>query len=261
MQRDIEHLVALGTRESTTREYVMAAQWTASQLRDCGFTVELKEIAVGSARSYNVVAVRHGSGPTPRVRMLATAHLDSIGDRQGRPAPGADDNATGVAGVLELARCLADRDLPYDLELVLFGGEEQGLVGSKAYVKELPTPPRIRGVVNMDMIGSNIETPGHTLMIQSVELFEWLIDALVTAAHTYTTLTLQVSTSHPRLNSDHLPFIRKFIPAVLLIEGNGKANPRMHSQRDTPAHLDYDLILQILRAHLAFLVTACGAGD
>ena len=72
------------------------------------------------------------------------------------PAPGADDNASGSAGVLEIARVLIGRSYRHDLSFVLFGGEEQGLFGSRHFVAALTPEERARivGVVNMDMIGS-----------------------------------------------------------------------------------------------------------
>ena len=89
--------------------------------------------------------------------MYATAHLDSVNHADGPTglAPGGDDNASGAAGLLQIARALRDQPLAADLRLVLFGGEEQGLHGSRAYVAALPAADRARvaGVVNMDMIG------------------------------------------------------------------------------------------------------------
>ena len=68
-----------------------------------------------------------------------SAHLDSINLKGNAtsPAPGADDDGSGSAGVLEIARALKDFKSRHDLRLVLFGGEEQGLFGSKHYVAAL----------------------------------------------------------------------------------------------------------------------------
>jgi Zn-dependent M28 family amino/carboxypeptidase len=185
-----------------------------------------------------------------------TAHLDSVNHEQpGGPAPGADDNASGAAGVLELAACLAQRDCASDLRFILFGGEEQGLLGSITHVESLPPQPPIRAVVNMDMIAAVNGTAGPTVLIEGGQVSQPVMDELAAAAHAYTGLTVQTSLRY--FNSDHVPFIEAGIPAVLLIEGNDSANTRVHSERDTVAHLDHDLASEILRMHLAFLCRTC----
>ena len=90
--------------------------------------------------------------------VLVTAHLDSI-NLAGGPqaqAPGADDNGSGSAGLLTIARIFAGHQGVADLRLILFGGEEQGLFGSRQYVAGLEPAERSRiaAVVNMDMIGT-----------------------------------------------------------------------------------------------------------
>jgi Zn-dependent M28 family amino/carboxypeptidase len=72
----------------------------------------------------------------------------------GSPAPGADDDGSGSAGVLEIARVLKDQVGHHDLILILFGGEEQGLLGSRHFVRSLSAAQRsrVRAVVTMDMI-------------------------------------------------------------------------------------------------------------
>ena len=92
---------------------------------------------MGTKASRNVIADRSGQGPSgERQVVLVTAHLDSINLSGGAsaPAPGADDNGSGSAGVLEMARVLAGGAARHDLRLILFGGEEQGLFGSERYV-------------------------------------------------------------------------------------------------------------------------------
>ena len=93
-------------------------------------------VKVGAGRSRNIIADKPGEEGGARDVVIATAHLDSINCRGGpsAPAPGADDNGSGSAGVLEIARVFQDHRGKHDLRLILFGGEEQGLFGSKRYV-------------------------------------------------------------------------------------------------------------------------------
>lgn len=192
-------------------------------------------------RSANVVAGRDGPGPL----LYVTAHLDSV-NHAGGPAPGADDNASGVAGVLEIARVLRDRD---GLRFVLFGGEEQGLWGSRAYVAAVPAAdrPRVAAVVNLDMIGvRNTERP--TVLLEGSSRWAGLVDGLAAAA---TGLDVQVSWTP--YASDHVSFLDAGLPAVLAIEGADQANTAVHTAADTPDRLDVDLAAAIVRMVVAFL--------
>ena len=112
----------------------------------------LDTVVFEGATSSNVIAERPGRGPSPRSVVVVTAHLDSINIAGGpaAAAPGADDNGSGSAGLLTIAETLEHHVAEHDLRLILFGGEEQGLVGSLAYVAGLSTAERerIRGVVN-----------------------------------------------------------------------------------------------------------------
>jgi Zn-dependent M28 family amino/carboxypeptidase len=145
----------------------------------------------------------------------------------------------------------------HDLRLILFGGEEQGLHGSRQYVAGLSAGERerVRAVINMDMIATlNVETP--SVLLEGAPVSRALIDSLAASAATYTSLEVQTSLS--AANSDHVPFIRKGLPAVLTIEGTDSANANVHSEQDTLAFIDYDLALGILRMNVACVAELLG---
>ena len=276
---DLATITAHRTRRSSSAGFDEAATWAAAELERVGYAVSTQAVPRGGGRCRNVIADRPGTGPEPRDVVLVTAHLDSINlstgpesppgsaDAQGggsgtlpaadEPAPGADDNGSGSAGLLALARALAGRSTPLDLRLILFGGEEQGLFGSLAHVAELPAAERtrIRAVLNMDMIGGR-NTPEPGVLLEGAEVSQDVIDALARAAATYTGLA--VSTSLRPFNSDHVPFIDAGIPAVLTIEADDSANTRPHTANDTVDAVDADLAVEILRMNLAYLVEALG---
>lgn len=257
LEAHLNHLVTFPTRFSTSAHYAAAAAWARGQLQALGYATRLDSLPVGGGTTLNVIAERSGSGPAPRDLVLVTAHLDSINldDGPAGVAPGADDNGSGSAGVLELARVLADHAGVHDLQLILFGGEEQGLFGSLHYVAHLAPADRarLRAVVNMDMIGT-LNTPAPAVLLEGAEVSRPLIDGLAAAAATYTGLTVQVSFNP--FGSDHMPFITTGLPAVLTIEGTDGANPHEHTANDTLAHINYALILEILRMNTAFVATA-----
>jgi Zn-dependent M28 family amino/carboxypeptidase len=219
-----------------------------------GYKTTRLPITVGAGHSENLVGDRPGRGPAPRGLVVVTAHLDSI-NLAGGPAataPGADDNASGSAGVLELGRVLAGQGWQHDVRLILFGGEEEGLFGSKQYVAALPAAERarIRGVLNMDMIASK-NSPTPTVLLEGAPVSSGQIADLATAAATYTGLKVETSL-HP-FASDHVPFINAAIPAVLTIEGADSANAHIHSAGDTLDFLDWPLAADILRMNAAAL--------
>jgi Zn-dependent M28 family amino/carboxypeptidase len=156
-----------------------------------------------------------------------------------------------------MARVFAGTGCREDLRFVLFGGEEQGLFGSKHHVAKMAAGERgrVRAVLNMDMIASS-NTPEPTVLLEGAPLSSPVMDALAAAAATYTTLAIERSL-HP-FNSDHVPFLDHGMPAVLTIEGADSTNDRVHSGRDTLAHVDATLAVEILRMNVAFVAEAAG---
>ena len=242
------------TRHSTSTTFIEAATWAQTQLKNMGYVTRLQTVAVNNGKSRNIIADRPGKGSGVRKVVIVTAHLDSI-NLAGGPAasaPGADDNGSGSAGVLEIGRVLQDHSSLHDLRLILFGGEEQGLFGSKHYVASISKAEkkRIRAVVNMDMIGvSNTST--RSVLIEGSPISKTVIADLSKAAATYT--QLKVETSLTPFASDHVPFINAQVPAVLTIEGADSTNESIHSANDTLDKIDSEIALEILRMNVAFV--------
>jgi peptidase M28-like protein len=256
VETDLAHLVSFPTRYSTSSHYADAAAWARDQLEAMGYVSRLEEIVVDGSPSWNVIADKEGHAADARGIVLVTAHLDSINIRGGpeAPAPGADDNGSGSVGVLEIARALRDNRGEHDLRFMLFGGEEEGLFGSKQYVANLSAAERarIRAVVNMDMVGT-LNVPTRSVLLEGAPLSQRVIDGLSEAAMTYTGLVVETSL-HP-FASDHVPFIAAEIPAVLTIEGADNTNGNVHSGSDTLDNINYDFTLEILRMNVAFIAS------
>jgi hypothetical protein len=256
---DVGTLVRLRTRHSRSTEFLAALEWAESRLSGLGYATQIQTVAVPGGTSRNLIADRPGDG-AERGLVLVTAHLDSVNVSGFRAAaPGADDNASGSAGVLAIARALAGRSTEHDLRLVLFGGEEQGLFGSTQYVSGLNAAERARiiAVINMDMIACK-NTGGATVLLEGAPVSQGMIDALAGIAQASTSLAVQTSL-HP-FNSDHVPFIDAGIPAVLTIEGTDSANDRVHTERDTLETLDISLAQEILRMNAIFVAQALNSG-
>ncbi len=255
----VEKLAGFRTRHSHSDQFIEASKWAEEQLADMGYSTELVPISVRGKASCNVIASRAGSAPDGRQHVLVTAHLDSINTRGGpaAEAPGADDNASGSAGVLEIARVLKDHPNMADLRLILFGGEEQGLFGSQQYVAALSSEERARitAVVNMDMIG-NQNTPELSVLLEGAEISRAVVEDLHDAAANHTSLDVQ--TSFVPHDSDHETFINNGIPAVLTIEGADASNTDIHTARDTVDKIDFELAVEILKMNVAFTAAESG---
>ncbi|PKP27786.1 MAG: hypothetical protein CVU06_01040 [Bacteroidetes bacterium HGW-Bacteroidetes-22] len=161
----IARLQAFTTRKATTDSAVAAAEWIRQQFENMGYTVELQEFTMGNtASSPNVLATKTGTTYPEKVVIIG-GHYDSY--TWSDEAPGADDNASGTAGVIEAARILADYPTECTIIFCAFSGEEYGLYGSAAFASRCKQQNmNILGYFNLDMIG--YRNPGdaiHTDMI------------------------------------------------------------------------------------------------
>lgn len=261
LKTTLERIAAFRTRHSLSPQFQDVARQLSELLQSMGYAVDLHVVPIPGGKTLNVVADKQGLARGRRSVTLVSAHLDSVNhpadhspDDPAAPAPGADDNGSGSAGLIEIARVLKDRSFSQDLRLILFGGEEQGLFGSKHYVKNLSRAERarIKSVVNMDMIAV-LNTKKPAVLLEGGDpVSKPMMAGLSAAAHTYTKLT--VNTSLRPHDSDHVPFIKAGTPAVLTIEGNDDGNKNIHNANDTLDHINYDLAMEILRMNTAFAV-------
>jgi hypothetical protein len=253
VEATLTKLASLGSRYATSAGYDAAVRFATEQFDAMGYAIAGQDVVAGSDSCRTVIASNPRSHPGDDIVIVA-AHLDSINLEGGAsaPAPGADDNASGSAGVLEMARVFSDAAARHDVRFVLFAAEELGLLGSRHYVAALAAAERskIAAVINMDMIGS-LNSPPRGVLLEGASVSRAMIDRLSEAAFTYTGLAVETSL-HP-FASDHVPFIESGIPAVLTIESADNTNHTIHSGRDTIDRIDYELLLEILRMNVAFV--------
>ena len=193
-----------------------------------GVTVKLRvDLKKQTATGHNIFAVvRAGARDRTGETIVVSAHYDHLGHgdenslapKLGEIHPGADDNASGTAGVLELARYFNQRRsrLRRDLIFACFSGEELGLLGSAAFVKNPPVKlPGVVAVINMDMIGRLRE---QRLAIQgtgSAALWPRLIEQYAVS------MPLRVSLhDDPYLPTDSTSFYQKDIPTLNFFTGS-----------------------------------------
>jgi hypothetical protein len=230
-----------------------------------GVEVQLKarNAESGARASYNVAGLLPGTSPSLRDEtILVTAHYDHLGVQNGRLYPGANDNASGVAALLETARLLAPRPLARSVLFVAFGSEEQLMLGSYYYVAHPLRPlATTNAVLNLDMVGRNEEHTPESLGAYELTasgsnqlnlvgaVFNPDLQALL--EREAARVGLELSTKFDRDSSmralfrcDHLPFLQKGIPAVWIFGG---FHPGYHEPADTVERLDVDKIAGAVR--------------
>lgn len=190
----------------------------------------------------NVIAVLPGSNPEFKGEVaLLTAHYDHLGfgwpgaraDAVGKLHPGADDNASGVAVLIEIAKQLAARPAPpRTIVFIAFSGEEAGLLGSRHYVSHpVPVPVSgMYGVINMDTVGRLGDQPVSVIATESAR--EWpFVFRGITAVTGVQTRSIPGAAE----SSDQKSFIDVGVPGVQIFSGAGLD---YHRPTDTPDKVD-----------------------
>jgi hypothetical protein len=202
------------------------------------------------ASTRNVVGVAGTAAPGGET-VVVGAHYDHLGLGQSHsldPAPygklhhGADDNASGVAALVELARALASRaaGLRRSVHFVAFGAEELGVLGSSHFVKDPPLPlERVAAMVNMDMIGRLRESKLDVHGVGSSPVWKPLLEAANRDAGL--TLTFKEGGYGP---SDHSPFYAAGRPVLFVFTGT---HSDYHRPSDTAARIDAAGIARVLQ--------------
>jgi Zn-dependent M28 family amino/carboxypeptidase len=223
-----------------------------NEFQSLGLNPVLDPFTYNSATYYNVVATLPGK-VNPNQVYIVGAHFDSVNN------PGADDNASGVAGVVEAARVLSHYQFGATLKFIAFDREEQGLKGSYAYAGA-HSGDDIRGMISMDMIAYNPLGPLHDQA--------YVYHANATAPPIATELSNAITEYGNGLSatiaplasasSDHYPFYAQGFSSVLLIERNVWSNPNYHTAADsvdTANYFDYGYATNMTRGVVGYLAT------
>jgi hypothetical protein len=225
--------------------------------------------------SWNVAGLLPGTDPSLRDEtILVTSHYDHLGVQNGKLYAGANDNGSGVAGMLEVARLLAREPPARSVLFVAFGSEEQLMLGSYHYVANPLRPlDTTRAVLNLDMIGRNEEHTPESLgayeltasrsdqfnlvgAVFSPDLEKLIQREAERAGVTVSTKFDRDSSMRALFRCDHLPFLQKGIPAIWLFGG---FHPGYHEPVDTIERLDFDKIAHVVQV-AARAVRTLGTG-
>ncbi len=264
MQNDIAFLAAkdmLG-RGLGTAELERAATYIATQFQEAGlqpggddgswFQVwkERVEPLDQTVSLKNVIGILPGSDPRKTGQSLVIgAHFDHLGrgehtgriEDRGRIHPGADDNASGLAVLLELARSLKGKSLPRTLVFIAFTGEETGRLGSLHYIQHPRFPmDKLIAMLNLDTVGRLGSKP--LVLFGTGTADEWVH---IFRGVSYVTGVPVKTVNKDFGSSDQTSFIEAGIPAVQFFGGT---HADIHRPGDTLEKLDMDGLLKVARA-------------
>jgi len=255
---------------------------------DAGMEASRKNFMFGSYTAQNILGRLEGSNHSDTT-YIVDGHFDTVND-----SPGADDNGSAVAGMLEAARVLAPYSFRKTLRFIGFDLEEEGLLGAFNYTAEdIPDAETIKGVFNLEMIGYYTEEPntqtfptGFELLYPEIqtqlEMDEFrgnfitnigdqnsvaLQTAYDNAAANYVPDLKVISLTAPEAwtvltpdfgRSDHAPFWLTGVPALMLTDGSEFRNPFYHSPDDVLETLDFTFMSNVVKAVVGAVAEEAG---
>jgi Zn-dependent M28 family amino/carboxypeptidase len=267
LEAHVRALVGFAPRDETHPGNLdRAASYIRGELREAGGGIEDQTYEVNGATYRNIIA---HFGPQTRERIVVGAHYDATG-----PFPGADDNASGVAGLIELARLLGQAPPPAHVELVAFTLEEppwfgRSVMGSAVHASSLKKQGvAVRAMIALEMIGYFTDAPASQeyplpilkLVYPSRGNFIGVVGKLgqgalvrrirraMRRASPLPVRSISAPRSLPGIDlSDHRCYWDAGYEAVMITDTAFYRNPNYHTADDKPETLDYERMAMVVR--------------
>jgi aminopeptidase YwaD len=265
----LAHLRQLvGDRNAFTRVRQLrhAGQYVADCFRCYGYSTRTEPVRYFLRRYHNIVAEPPHTDPSAPL-LIVGAHYDTVWG-----SPGADDNASGVAAMLEIARVLSGTAVPAvhpQLQFVAFTLEEENMAGSTHYAQKLARQNApLRGMVSLEMVGFKNDAPdsqqlppgyehlyphvGNFIGVIGTEKSRSLLETFVPAMKSVEGLPVEFllvpgngEVLPPVRLSDHSPFWDLGWPALIITDTSWFRNPHYHEKTDTIETLDLEFMARI----------------
>lgn len=244
-------VTALAFERHADADRARARAYIAHALQSLGYRPALQSFSLHGQTGVNLEIVKPGTDPNAG-DLLIGAHFDSV-----KGTPGADDNASGVAAVMAVARLLAPIQLRKTVRFVFFDKEEAGLVGSRAYVRSDARIKGLEAVIIAEMLGHRCTAPNCQTVPDALPLPVPTTGDFIAAIGDSPALliafrqamraeapvfALFIPDKGQRLpntrRSDHAPFWDRGVPAVMLTDTAELRNPHYHTAGDGLATID-----------------------
>jgi len=256
-------------------------EYLENQFKSMGLTACRQAFTLNSATYTNVLALVPASGGSTDT-VTVGAHYDSIPARGA--APGAEDNGSGLAALLALAKAFTDAKVRPNTNIyfVAFAAEESGLLGSDFFAKELQSgKPAMRPectarglgtsflersgrhqAIIMDEVGWRTKVmPNPTVNLESYNWTTVVLDHLAHSSAVHNGKALDITHSDHPFGSDHMSWLNRNMPAVLTINGDDSNYPHYHKSSDTIDHVDKKLMHMIAKMNMGALLRMAGVAS
>jgi len=287
LQGYMSQIEGIRHRTAGRDHYINTQNLLEGTLMDGSFQNRSQAFNFDNQESKNVIGRKAGHTDEGATYMIS-AHYDTVDE-----SPGADDNGSGVCGLMAALEILKDYEFEKSILIAAWDNEEDGLIGSTAFVNtHIKAYEKIEGLVNLEMIGYYSEEPnsqsfpsGFELLFadQSAEINANenkgdfiinvantpsvdLMNAFNSAALTYVPDLKVIALESPGTGSaipdlrrsDHAAFWQKGYPALMITDGANFRNPFYHSPEDKSEHLNFDFMSQVVKTTLATLADKAG---
>lgn len=259
IELSVSTLSGFHTRHTKSKFINDVADWLKNILKDFGYTnIYFHHYKKNGYDLKNVICDKQGA--TNKV-ILICAHYDSIMEDINNSkdrAPGADDNASGVSAVLEIARIICHVSLEYSIQFAFFSGEEQDQWGAKNYSLHIKkNNVNLHRLINLDMVGRP-QLSDHIIIERDLgnkvstndkdsQRFGEILEQMTLD---YTDLDVLLG---PIYDSDYMPFEALGYVVVGLYDG-GQIYDTYHSKNDVPALLNMDFIVSVTKLVIATIL-------
>lgn len=213
-----------------------AVKYVADQFREFGLDVSYQYFTLGQP---NVIGTLPGGSLLNNECIVIGAHIDTYPSE----SRGADDNGSGIAAVLELAKALSQYSYNYTIMFVAFNAEELMIQGSNEFLREMiDNDVTIAVMYNFDMIlWDSPLSPANlkTYIVHNGGTSAWFASQAANIGQSWVGAPIQDHLEPYWLMSDHKPFWERGIPAVWFFEFDGLSNPYIHSVQDSLSQPEY----------------------
>lgn len=275
LESHLKHLTGIRHHETAPADLEAAADYIRDQMFAFGLSVTEQEFSAFGRKNRNVIGRIGPSDPVSPVLILG-AHYDTVSR-----SPGADDNASGLAVLLEAARMLAAGRPKTPILFIAFAQEEQGFLGSRFFVEQfIEAGGELQGIVVLECVGFATDEPGSQQAIpnlpitmpdqgnfigivgnrQASGLVRGMEEAIMGLGGGLPHLSLEVPGSGEAFpdtrRSDHAPFWDAGLPAVMLTDTANFRNPNYHQPGDRLETLNRVFLKQVTQVVVRFFEAA-----